>query len=141
RVKPALLLIGLGSEQLAAAGLRPAAPELVARAAVLLDGFRARGLPVIHVGTAGGAAGAGGTAGHYLPAPLRPRSGEAVVAATVDGGFEGGGLDGQVRALDCDAVVVAGTPAHGGVRAAALDAWRRGYPVAVADDATGSDDP
>jgi acyl-CoA reductase-like NAD-dependent aldehyde dehydrogenase/nicotinamidase-related amidase len=155
-LRPTLLLIDLQNDYLAAAGLQPAAPELVARAAVLLEGFRARGLPVIHVCTtvrrdddrrmphwrrAGRWACVEGTPGHEPPAPLRPRPGEAVVAKTFFSAFEGGALEARLQSLGCGAVVLAGVHTHGCIRASALDAYQRGYAVSVADDAIGSDDP
>jgi acyl-CoA reductase-like NAD-dependent aldehyde dehydrogenase/nicotinamidase-related amidase len=154
-VNATLLLIDLQNDYLAAPGLQPAAPALVARAAVLLDGFRAHGLPVIHVWTtvdravdermphwrrAGKWSCVAGTPGHEPPAPLRPRPGEPVVAKTFYSGFADTALDARLRSLGCAEVVIAGVHTHGCIRASALDAYQRGYTVTVAEDATGSDD-
>jgi acyl-CoA reductase-like NAD-dependent aldehyde dehydrogenase/nicotinamidase-related amidase len=154
-LKPTLLLIDLQNDYLSAAGLQPAAAELVARAAVLTEGFRAHGLPVIHVWTtvhrgddrrmphwrrANRWACVAGTPGHEPPVPLRPAPGEGVVAKTFYSGFENGELDQQLRSLDCNAVVIAGVHTHACIRATVLDAYQRGYAVTVADDAIGSDD-
>jgi acyl-CoA reductase-like NAD-dependent aldehyde dehydrogenase/nicotinamidase-related amidase len=154
-VKPALLLIDLQNDYLAAAGLQPAAPALVARAAALLEGFRAHALPVIHVQTTVSRTAdrrmphwrqvdkwccVAGTPGHEPPAPLRPRPGETIVAKTFYSGFEDGSLDARLRSLGCGEVIIAGVHTHGCIRASVLDAYQRGYAVTVADDATGSDD-
>jgi acyl-CoA reductase-like NAD-dependent aldehyde dehydrogenase/nicotinamidase-related amidase len=154
-LKPALLLIDLQNDYLAATGLQPAAPELVSRAAALLEGFRAHSLPVIHVWTTASRTDdrrmphwrradrwvcVTGTPGHEPPAPLRPRPGEAVVSKTFYSGFEDGRLDAQLRSLGCAEVIIAGIHTHGCVRASVLDAYQRGYKVMVAEDAIGSDD-
>jgi acyl-CoA reductase-like NAD-dependent aldehyde dehydrogenase/nicotinamidase-related amidase len=155
-VRSALVLIDLQSDYLAAARLCPSAPELVARATVLLSGFRSRGVPVIHVWTtvdrgddrrmphwrrADRWACVEGSAGHEPPAPLEPAPGEFVVHKTFYSGFEGSTLDDRLRSLGCTEIIVAGVHTHGCVRSSVLDAYQRGYEVTVADDATGSDDP
>jgi len=48
-MKPALLLVDLQGDYLAAPGLQPVAGILTTRAAALLDECRRRGVPVIHI--------------------------------------------------------------------------------------------
>ncbi len=50
-MKCALLLVDLQGDYLAPAGIEPAPGSIVRQAAVLLENFRRRGLPVIHVWT------------------------------------------------------------------------------------------
>jgi acyl-CoA reductase-like NAD-dependent aldehyde dehydrogenase len=150
------MLIDLQSDYLAAPGLCPPAPELVARATVLLNGFRTHGLPVIHVWTtvergadrrmphwrrANRWSCVAGTPGHDPPAPLRSLPAESVVRKNFYSGFENGALDDRLRELGITEVVIAGVHTHGCIRASVLDAYQRGLSVTVADDATGSDDP
>ena len=50
-MKPALLLIDLQGDFLSSPALQPPAETLVNRAAVLLEGCRRRGVPVLHLWT------------------------------------------------------------------------------------------
>lgn len=104
-----LLLVDLQRDYLALPGLEPAPGAVVARARTLLDGFRAQGLPVIHVWTTVSRAHdqrmrhwkregvwrcEQGTPGH-LPAPgLEPGDEEAVVHKHGFDPFAGGGFTG-----------------------------------------------
>ena len=153
-MKPALVLIDLQRDYLAAAGMEPAAGQIVARAADLLALCRRRGMPVVHVWTtvhrspddrmehwkqAGLWRCEEGTPGHAVPEALRPAPGEAVVHKQCFSGFAGPALDEALRG--CDTMVLAGVHLHACIRATALDAYARGLGVWVAADAVGSDDP
>jgi acyl-CoA reductase-like NAD-dependent aldehyde dehydrogenase/nicotinamidase-related amidase len=155
-VNPVLLLVDLQNDFLAAPGLQPSAPGIVARSQALLEAFRAQALPIVHVWTtiraaddcrmphwkqAGKWACVEGSIGHKPPAPLSPRPSELVQHKTFFSAFEDGLLDQALRSWKCSAVIIAGVHLHGCVRATVLDAYQRGYAVWVADDATGSDDP
>jgi acyl-CoA reductase-like NAD-dependent aldehyde dehydrogenase/nicotinamidase-related amidase len=155
-VRPALLLVDLQQDYLAGPGLQPAAPALVERAAALLEGFRARGLPVIHAWTAvtreddrrmphwrraGKWACVEGSEGHQPPRALRPQPGETIVHKTFFSPFQDDRLEQALRELGATELVVAGIHLHACVRAAVLGAYQRGLSVCVADDAVGSDDP
>lgn len=151
-----LVLVDLQQDFLAAPGLEPAAGALVARAASLLEHWRERGEPVVHVWTtvdrrddrrmphwrdAGLWRCEAGTPGHATPDALRPRPGEPVVHKTDFSGFGGTVLQETLRALDAEAIVLSGTHLHACVQATALDAYRLRLGVTIAGDAVGSDDP
>jgi acyl-CoA reductase-like NAD-dependent aldehyde dehydrogenase/nicotinamidase-related amidase len=154
-VNPVLLLVDLQNDFLPSAGLQPAAPALVARAAALLEGFRSRFLPVVHVWTtvrpdedrrmshwkrAGKWACVQGSAGHEPPPPLRPRPDELVLHKSFFSAFENSRLKQSLQSFQCNALVVAGVHLHGCIRATVLDAYQQGYPGWVAEDAVGSND-
>jgi acyl-CoA reductase-like NAD-dependent aldehyde dehydrogenase/nicotinamidase-related amidase len=155
-MKPAILLIDLQHDFLASNSLEPAAGRIVEGARRLLTGARSCFVPVIHVWTSVDAAAdrsmphwkrSGrraciiGTPGHASPPVLRPLSTEPVIHKTFFSAFSTGELDGVLRALKVDTLVLAGVHLHGCIRATALDAYQRGFEVWVAEDAAGSDDP
>ena len=155
-MRPLLLLVDLQNDFLDAAGLEPARPAVVRRAARLLDGARARGVPVVHTVTSVDAASddrmphwkalgrrlcVRGTRGHASPAELSPVAGEAVVSKTFFSAFSAPGLEPSLAAAGADTLILAGVHLHGCVRATALDAYQRGFDVRVAEDAVASDDP
>ncbi len=154
-MKPALLLIDLQNDFLRAEGLEPPAGEVVERAAALLRGCRALGVPVLHVRTtvakggrpmphwerAGLRACVEGTEGHAPPPPLRAAEGELAFDKSFFSAFGVPALEEALRGKGIDTVLVAGVHLHGCVRATVLDAYQRGYAVLVAGDAVGSHDP
>jgi alpha-ketoglutaric semialdehyde dehydrogenase len=155
-MRPALLLVDLQNDFLGAAGLEPEASVLVRRAARLLCGVRAFGLPVLHAITSVDPAAddrmphwkaAGtwkcvpGTRGAAVPPELSPSAGEAVVSKTFFSAFGSRDLDAALARSNADTLVLAGVHLHGCVRATALDAYQRGFEVWIAEDAVGSDDP
>lgn len=155
-MRAALLLVDLQQDFLASPGLEPPPGSLVGGAAALLEGWRARDSPVVHVWTTVSRADdrrmphwreAGvwrceeGTPGHATPPALRPRDGEPVVHKTDYDAFDGTMLEQTLRTLDADSVVLAGTHLHACIRSTALGAYRRRLGVVLAEDAIGSDDP
>ena len=155
-MRPLVLLVDMQNDFLAAAGLEPAAADVVRGAARLLCGARAQGIPVVHVLTAIDAAGGDrmphwkalgrwmcvrGTPGHAPPPEVSPRTGETVLEKTFFSAFAAPGLDRVLGNAGADALFVAGVHLHGCVRATVLDAYQRGLEVWVAEDAVGSDDP
>ncbi len=155
-MKPALLLIDLQGDYLAASGLQPPAEIVISRAAALLDGCRKLGVPVIHVWTTVNRENdqrlphwrrenrwqcVAGTAGHQPPSALQRLSGEAIVHKTGFNAFADGALDAELRRLQFDTVILAGVHLHACVRAAAVECLERGYAVRVAEDAVASNDP
>lgn len=155
-MRPLLALVDLQNDYLAAAGLEPGRGVVVERAARLLSGIRALGLPVVHVVTAVDPSGGPvmphwevrgvrmcvrGTAGVDSPPPLRPREGEAVVEKVFFSGFSRPGLQDVITRTGTDTLVLAGVHLHACVRATALDAYQRGLTVWVAEEAVASDDP
>ena len=155
-MKPLLLLVDLQNDFLGAAGLEPAAAEIVAKAARLLAGARAGGVPVIHAVTSVDAAAddrmphwkalgrwkcVPGTPGHAPPSDLAPAGGERVVTKRFFSAFDAPELAPALAASGADTLIVAGVHLHGCVRATVLDAYARGFEVVVAEDAVASDDP
>ncbi len=155
-MNPLLLLVDLQNDYLAAPGLEPAAGEIVRGAAHLLEGARARGVPVVHAVTSvdprtddrmphwkarGRWICVRGTPGEAPPRELAPRDGEPVVSKTFFSAFGSPRLAAALEGARADTLVVAGLYLHGCVRATVLDAYERGYEVWIAEDAIGSDDP
>lgn len=155
-MKPALLLIDLQGDYLAAPGLQPPAEVVITQAAALLDGCRKLRIPIIHVWTtvyrdddrrlphwrqANRWQCVAGTPGHQPPRELEPRAGEAMVHKTGFNAFADGALDSELRRLQCDTVILAGVHLHACVRTAAVECLERGYAVRIAEDAVASHDP
>jgi acyl-CoA reductase-like NAD-dependent aldehyde dehydrogenase len=155
-MKPLLLLVDLQKDFLGAAGLEPVAAEVVAKAARLLAGARASGVPVVHAVTSVDVAAddrmphwkaadrwkcVPGTPGHAAPPELAPEAGEPVVAKRFFSAFDAPELGPVLADSGADTLIVAGVHLHGCVRATVLDAYARGFSVVVAEDAVGSDDP
>ena len=155
-MKPALLLVDLQNDYLAASELHPPADLVVTRAAELLDQCRRHRIPVVHVWTTirrnkdrrlphwertGRWMCVAGTSGHQPPIRLRPCKNEIVVHKTGFNAFASGTLDAALRQLKCNAVILAGVQLHTCVRTAAAESLERGLVVFVAEDAAGSNDP
>ena len=155
-MKPALLLVDLQRDHLAAPELHPPADTVVARAAELLEHCRRHHIPVIHVWTTirrdqdrrlphweqtGRWRCVAGTDGHQPPAPLQPRAGEIIIHKTGFNAFAGATLEAALRRLKCTAVILAGVHLHACVRTAAAESLERGFQVLIAEDAVGSNDP
>lgn len=154
---PILLLVDLQHDYLAAAGLEPAAGQIVEQAAALLEGCRAAKIPVVHIWTTVSRAEdhrmphwqradrwicVEGTQGHATPGALRPADSEPVVHKTFFSGFSSGTLAPILTTHGADTLIIAGIHLHGCVRETVLDAYERGFAsIWVADDAVGSDDP
>ncbi len=151
-MKPLLLTIDLQNDFLRKPGLEPAAGEVVAGATRLLEAFRSRSLPVIHVHTTVDrsadnrmphwkAAGlwqcVAGSEGHETPASLRPAEDEPVIHKSFFSAFSTGELDTLLARQACDTLVVCGVHLHGCVRQTVIDAYQKGFAVWVADDAVG----
>jgi alpha-ketoglutaric semialdehyde dehydrogenase len=156
-VSPVLLLIDLQRDFLEGDGpLQPHAGLLVRRAAALLEGFRRRQLPVLHLWTTVRPGEphrfahwrgdrpprcVAGSAGHETPAPLRPIPGEGIVHKRGYNPFAEGDLEARLSRLGSGAVVLAGVHLHACVRTAAVECLERGYAVSLAEDAVGTNDP
>ena len=155
-MKPALLLVDLQGDYLAAPGLQPAADALVVRAAALLDGCRRQCVPVIHAWTTlhrnddrrlphwrkiNRWLCVAGTAGHQPPASLQPLKDEPIVHKSGFNAFAGGELASILQSLGCDTVILAGVHLHTCVRLAVMECLERNLQVFVAEDAIGSNDP
>ncbi|HWD91331.1 MAG TPA: aldehyde dehydrogenase family protein [Verrucomicrobiae bacterium] len=155
-MKPVILLIDLQNDFLHSPSLEPAAGEIVARAARLLDAARVHRVPLIHIWTTVNRRNdqrmphwkqsarwvcEEGTPGHETPAALCQQAEEPVVHKTFFSAFSTDELDRILNLLKADTLILAGVHLHGCVRATALDAYQRGLAVWIAEDAVGSDDP
>ncbi len=155
-MSPALLLVDLQQDYLAASGIQPTAEALIRKAAALVDGCRKLRVPIIHIWTtihrdndrrlphwreANRWECVAGTAGHQPPVSLQPLNGDAIVHKTGFNAFADVALDTALRHCNCDTVIVAGIHLHACVRAAAVECLERGYRVRIAEDAVGSNDP
>jgi acyl-CoA reductase-like NAD-dependent aldehyde dehydrogenase/nicotinamidase-related amidase len=155
-MKPALLLVDLQNDYLAATGIQPTADILVSRTAALLDSCRERKIPVAHIWTTihrdddrrlphwkklNRWQCVVGTEGHKTPAPLQPLKNEIVIHKNGFNGFAGGDLDSALKKINCDTVVLAGIHLHTCVRTVAAESLERGLQVFIAEDAVASNDP
>ncbi|MCC7406502.1 MAG: cysteine hydrolase, partial [Phycisphaeraceae bacterium] len=126
-----LILVDLQGDYLRTEDLQPPADAVIAAARALLEGFRARGVGVMHVWTTIDRANdrrlhhwreegrwmcVAGTAGHEPPAELMPRDGERVVHKAGYNAFVDGGLAKALGESGCDQVVLAGVHLHACVR-------------------------
>jgi acyl-CoA reductase-like NAD-dependent aldehyde dehydrogenase/nicotinamidase-related amidase len=155
-MKPVLLLVDLQNDFLRAADLEPHPAGVVAAAADLLNVCRTGAVPVVHVWSTFNRSSDNrmphrrkdddwmcveGSAGHACPSSLQPHKKETIIHKTFFSAFSTGQLDLVLRELKADALIIAGLHLHACVRATALDAYTKGYGVAVVEDATASNDP
>jgi alpha-ketoglutaric semialdehyde dehydrogenase len=155
-MKPALLLVDLQNDYLAATGIQPTPDILISRTAALLDNCRERKIPVIHIWTTIHRDNdqrlphwkklnrwqcVAGTDGQKTPAPLQPRENEIVIHKNGFNGFAGGEMDAALKKINCDTVVLAGIHLHTCVRTIAAESLERGLQIFIAEDAVASNDP
>lgn len=82
-----------------------------------------------------------GTWGAAAPIELTPLESEKIIQKSFFSGFETGELDGYLKGLQVDDLVIAGLYTHACVRSTALDAYAKGYSVNIALDAIASPEP
>ena len=73
--------------------------------------------------------------------PLAPRPGEMIINKTTHGSFVSTGLDGTLRNLGIETLVIGGVVTNVCVETTARDASDRGYQVIVVDDASATYSP
>jgi nicotinamidase-related amidase len=120
------------------AGYPWANPEAVERIAALLAGFRAKGVPVVHVHHHGLDPADSFHADNPLSAPMAeaaPVAGEAVVIKHGSSAFIGTGLEEMLRAAGFDRLVLAGGAANYCVESTARMAGNLGFETVVVGDA------
>jgi acyl-CoA reductase-like NAD-dependent aldehyde dehydrogenase/nicotinamidase-related amidase len=152
--RAALLLVDLQEDFLERRGLVPGRAELELRAAELLEGARALGLPVFHVHTVVRRDGGDrmrhwkeaerwecveGTPGVRPPPSLAPARGEPLFAKQTFSAFDAPGLPQALAGFET--LFLAGLYLHACVRATSLDAHARGFRVCIVEDAVGSTEP
>lgn len=141
--RTALIVVDL---QAGIVGLTAAHPiaGVVAQARLLLDAFRARGLPVVLVKVAGGAPGRTEQprrSGSFPPAALEfipelnQQPGDIVITKHTWGAFANTGLAAQLEELGVTQVVVCGVATATGVESTARQAYEHGLHVTLALDA------
>lgn len=132
------------------------ASHVIPNAGRLLEFFRSRRQPVIHVRVVSNPDGAGdwpktyrpyllarrllparpGEAGYEWVPSLAPRPDEVVVEKRSISAFNSTGLDAVLHRLEVEDLVFVGVATNYGVGHSAIDAADRGYGVVVVDDAT-----
>lgn len=146
----ALLVVDL-QKGLLAMPFTPPLTAVVERARALIDGFRARGLPVVLITVDGGAPGRTEQPRRFadgLPegfADLLPeldaRPDDLRVVKRTWGAFARTDLEARLRALSVTQVVVAGVATGTGVESTARQAYELGFHVALAVDAMADSRP
>jgi nicotinamidase-related amidase len=113
--------------------------EAGASARSLLEAFRARGLPVIHVRHLSARPGATffvpGTPGADINPLVSPQAGERVIDKNFPNSFRGTPLADELRTAGIDCLVIAGAMSHMCVDATVRAAFDLGFRCVVAEDA------
>ena len=121
-------------------GIPEGPAAVVANAARVLNGARARGVPVIHVIHRGGRF-AELSAGAEICPGVQPVEGESVISKTKAGPFSTTGLDVTLREMGIDTLALMGVSTSGCVLSASRWAGDLGYRVVVITDACADRDP
>jgi nicotinamidase-related amidase len=139
----ALIVVDLQKGIVAAPTAHPIA-EVVSRARVLADAFRARGLPVALVNVAGSAPGRTEIARNTQSFPagwtdlipeLDQQPDDITVTKRTWGAFASTDLEDQLRARGVTQVVIVGVATGTGVESTARQAYEQGFNVTLAVDA------
>ena len=113
--------------------------EAAATARGLLDAFRTRGLPVIHIRHLSARPGATffvpGTPGADINPLVSPEAGERVIDKNFPNSFRGTPLADELRSAGIDSLVIAGAMSHMCVDATVRAAFDLGFRCIVAEDA------
>lgn len=141
----ALVLIDLQNDYFPGGSMELAGAEAaVARARLLLDAFRARGLPVLHVQHLSQHPGTSfflpGTPGADIHPSVAPVGEEGVVTKHRPSSFRGTDLLARLRALKVDRLVVAGMMTHMCVDTTVRAAGDLGFACQLAQDACATRD-
>jgi nicotinamidase-related amidase len=139
-MKPALIIIDIQNDYFPGGKMElEGSPEASLQAAKLLDRFRAKGLPLVHIQHVSNRPGAAffvpGTEGMNIHASVAPRAGEAVLQKNFPNSFRGTKLLEHLRALGADHLVIAGMMTHMCVDATARAAFDLGFSCSLAHDA------
>lgn len=113
-------------------------PDAEATAARLVDAWRRTHRPLIHVkhnSREPQSAFRPGQKGNDFKEATRPQPGETIVAKHTPCAFIDTGLEAQLRAADCNTVVICGVSTHNSVEATARVAGCLGFNTIVVDDA------
>ncbi len=151
--KPALILVDMiNAFTDPSCALGTDCPEVVIANQALLEGFRARSLPIFFTTVAYQNSHQASVFRQRLPAleilqfgsswvdvdqRLAMKDGETLVVKQLASGFHGTDLDQHLKVLNVDSLVVTGLTTSGCVRATAVDGLQYNYKVVVASDAVG----
>ena len=153
--KTALVVIDLQEGILPFAGGPHTAQQVVTRAALLADKFRANGAPVVlvRVGWSSDFAEAlkqpvdAAIGGHALPenwwvypVALGKQESDIEVTKRQWGAFYGTDLELQLRRRGIDTIVLCGISTNIGVESTARNAWEMGFSLVIAEDACSAAD-
>lgn len=139
-MKPALILIDIQNDYFPGGRMElEGSPEASRQAARLLEAFRAKGLPLVHIQHLSNRPGASfflpGTAGADIHAEVAPRAGETVLQKHFPNSFRGTALLEHLRGLGADHLVIAGMMTHMCVDATTRAAFDLGFSCSLAHDA------
>jgi acyl-CoA reductase-like NAD-dependent aldehyde dehydrogenase/nicotinamidase-related amidase len=153
--KSALCLIEFQQQFLDRQGLTPPAEAICASTASLLQRFRQRKDPIIHIWTTisdeaddapDGLKPNSGyrvehTANHQVPSRLLPRAGESIFQKRFCSGFSATDLEAFLESQNVETLVLTGMRLESSIATTALDAHHKKLSVIVAEEAAGGDDP
>ena len=139
-MKPALIVIDIQNDYFPGGKMElEGSAQASLQAAKLLQSFRAKGLPLVHVQHVSNRPGASfflpGSDGANIHANVAPRAGETVVQKNFPNSFRGTNLLEHVRELGADHLVIAGMMTHMCVDATTRAAFDLGFTCSLAHDA------
>ena len=137
---PALILIDIQNDYFPGGKMElEGSPEASLQAAKLLQTFRQKQLPLVHIQHVSSRPGASfflpGTEGVNIHANVAPRAGEAVIQKSFPNSFRGTKLLEHLRGLGADQLVIAGMMTHMCVDATTRAAFDLGFSCSLAHDA------
>jgi nicotinamidase-related amidase len=139
-MKSALIVIDIQNDYFPGGKMElEGSPEAGLQAAKLLAGFRAKGLPLVHIQHVSNRPGASfflpDTEGVNIHASVAPRTGETVLQKHFPNSFRGTTLLDHLRGLGVDHLVIAGMMTHMCVDATTRAAFDQGFSCSLAHDA------
>ena len=139
-MKPALIIIDIQNDYFPGGKMElEGSIDASLQAARLLDAFRAKGLPLVHIQHVSNRPGASfflpDTEGVKIHANVAPRAGETVLQKNFPNSFRGTGLLEHLQALGADHLVIAGMMTHMCVDATTRAAFDLGFSCSLAHDA------
>lgn len=139
-MKPALILIDIQNDYFPGGKMElEGSTEASLHAAKLLESFRAKALPLVHIQHVSNRPGASffvpDTEGVNIHAKVAPRPGETVLQKNFPNSFRGTKLLEQLRGLGVDHLVIAGMMTHMCVDATTRAAFDLGFSCSLAHDA------
>ena len=139
-MKPALIIIDIQNDYFPGGKMElEGSPEASLQAAKLLETFRAKGMPLVHIQHVSNRPGASfflpDTEGVMIHAKVAPRAGETVLQKNFPNSFRGTGLLEHLRGLGADHLVIAGMMTHMCVDASTRAAFDLGFSCSLAHDA------